>query len=64
MIRKLLSKETVQVLIFMIGFWFILSLFAAMIKAAEGNCDKTYPIDYIFATNLFCENKPHPLYPS
>ena len=23
------------------------------------NCGKTYPIDYIFYTNLFCEIKPN-----
>lgn len=47
--------------------WLFLSFVGSFIKPLErldkgtreysGNCGKTYPIDYIIYTNLFCEIK-------
>ena len=44
----------VGVAIFM---WALFSLMASDTKAEQGNCHKTYPIDYVLYTNLFCEVK-------
>jgi hypothetical protein len=43
--------------------WAILSVLGSVIKSDVGgansgantNCGKNYPIDYVIATNLFCE---------
>lgn len=39
--------------------WLVLSSMGSAFKASPGSdtCDKTYPIDYILYTNLFCEIK-------
>ena len=35
--------------------WILLSLMASGVKTEHNNCGKNYPIDYLLATNLFCE---------
>ena len=38
-------------------FWLGVSVMASSIKARNELCDKTYPIERYFITNLFCEIK-------
>lgn len=48
---------------YVIVCWLVLSVLCSSLKAgvydqnqgAKGNCGKDYQIDYIIATNLFCE---------
>ena len=35
--------------------WLIASMMASGLKTEHNNCGKNYPIDYLLATNLFCE---------
>ena len=37
--------------------WVHASLFASALHVRNGTCDKIYPIDRYFITNLFCEIK-------
>jgi hypothetical protein len=37
--------------------WLMLSILSSAAKMDLDNCGKTYPIDYIFYTNAFCEIK-------
>ena len=44
--------------------WLADSFACSVMKSSKpyndvSNCGKTYPIDYIFYTNLFCEIKPN-----
>ncbi|MCF5862669.1 hypothetical protein K3H50_04745 [Aeromonas veronii] len=55
-----LAKERIKALLLV---WVLASLLGSVFKSSSGirgydNCGKTYPIDYVIATNLFCEIKP------
>ena len=43
--------------ILLFAFWLGVSVSGSIVKAQDGNCDKNYPIDRYFITNLFCEIK-------
>lgn len=54
------TKERIKALLLV---WVIASLLGSAFKSSGGirgydNCGKAYPIDYVIATNLFCEIKP------
>lgn len=44
-------------LLYIVAFWLWVSVSGSIVKAQDGNCDKNYPIDSLFITNLFCEIK-------
>lgn len=44
-------------IIFWFGFCILGSFFKVLPTDGENSCGKTYPIDYIIYTNLFCEVK-------
>lgn len=50
-------ESAVAVAICLAAFWFLASLVASSIKTSESNCGKSYPIDNIFYSDLFCEEK-------
>lgn len=35
--------------------WVVFSMMTSAAKNDLDNCDKTYPIDYVLYTNMFCE---------
>jgi hypothetical protein len=51
-------EEYLWPIIQVLAIWGILSATSSMFKAEFDNCGKTYPIDYVLYTNLFCEIKP------
>ena len=60
-----MKKNTLQKIAICLAIWVIASFTGSFIKqldkrdylgqAKGNNCGKTYPIDYILYTNLFCE---------
>lgn len=38
-----------------ITIWLVLSLFGSFVKTGNNNCGKSYYVDYIIYTKLFCE---------
>ncbi len=50
-------KENSSGLGFIIVIYLILTIFNSFVKIDLNNCNKTYPIDYIVYSKLFCEVK-------
>ncbi len=50
-------KNNVYWITFMITAWFIISVLFSFIQIDRKACNKTYPINYIFYSRLFCEIK-------
>ncbi len=50
-------KNNLDVITTMIVAWFIISVFSSFAQNDKDACDKTYPINYIFYSKLFCEIK-------
>jgi len=48
------TKKEIIVYIFI---YFCICVIGSEIKALSDSCDKTFPMDYIVYTNLFCEIK-------
>ena len=48
-------KEYTGAVIGVLFAWALLSFLRSSIKTIELSCGKTYPIDYIFYSSLFCE---------
>ena len=51
-------KENAAGIITVLLVWVCISVIGSMWKNADKACAKTYPIDYIIYTKLFCEIKP------
>lgn len=53
------TKQLLREVSLWVFFWACASLLTSIIKIAPDfdNCGKTYPIDYVLYTNLFCEIK-------
>ena len=53
-------KDHVVTIGMILSLWALFSIAASIIKVGErtNTCGKTYPIDYVLYTNLFCEIKP------
>lgn len=53
-LMEVLKKIGIAVLV-----WSMVSFMSSIVKATlvYDNCGKTYPIDYVLYTNLFCEIK-------
>ena len=54
---KYIKENTVGIITVLL-FWALISVVGSMWKNADKACAKTYPVDYIIYTNLFCEIKP------
>jgi hypothetical protein len=42
-------------LISIVALWFLISSIGSAVKGDGYKCDRTYPVDYIFFTEAFCE---------
>jgi hypothetical protein len=42
-------------LIFIVTFWLLISTIGSAVKGDGYKCYRTYPVDYIFFNELFCE---------
>jgi hypothetical protein len=51
------SENKKILLIYIVTLWFLLSVIGSSVKGDGDKCDKTYPGDYIFFTEGFCEIK-------
>lgn len=52
-----MSEGKKAVLMVLVVFWLCFSWMGSMSKNAGGACGRSYPIDYVIYTNLFCEIK-------
>ena len=50
-------KKSAQVAAIGFGLWALASLMGSLVKTGpmSNSCGKSYPIDYVIYTNLFCE---------
>lgn len=49
------SYDYVFTLLMTLAFWIMFSIFASVVQLRAGNCDKTYPINYVLYSKFFCE---------
>ena len=52
---EIVSWDSVYLALFIV--WLFVSMLASSLKSENELCDKTYPIERYFITNLFCEIK-------
>ena len=48
-------RNYIEVAVIVFVLWCGTSVLTSAIKSENGNCGKTYPIDYVIYANLFCE---------
>jgi hypothetical protein len=55
-----LLKKIWEWALYLLAIWAVMSFLGSMVKASNliDGCGKTYPVDYVIFTNLFCEIEP------